>query len=86
MKVVIGSLLILVSLASIVFAQSPGYIVGETQYYMQSNGSSGHRIALGTDDAVHFTWMNGNQSTRQIYYNYVTSRDVWLGQVPVSML
>ncbi len=61
--------------------ESPGVMVGETQYDYQSNGSSGHRVAVDSQGGVHFGWMNGlaYPTTRQIYYNYVSPGDVWLG-------
>ena len=38
---------------------SPGDIIGWTQYDYQTNGSTGHRAALGIAGAVNFSWMNG---------------------------
>ena len=51
---------------------SPGDIIGTTTYEYQSNGSSGTRVAVDNDNAVHFAWMKGDVANfRHIYYNYV---------------
>ncbi len=56
-------------------------MVGETQYDYQTNGSTGHRVAVDSYGGVHFGWMNGLSypTTRQIYCNFVDENDVWLG-------
>ena len=59
---------------------SPGEIVGSTQYDYQTNGSTGSRIVLDSQGGVHFAWMNGTSypTTREIDYNYVDADDNWL--------
>ena len=59
---------------------SPGEIVGSTQYDYQSNGSSGHRIVVDSQGGVHFAWMNGTSypSSRQVDFNYVDGEGNWL--------
>lgn len=59
---------------------SPGEIVGSTQYDYQSNGSSGRRVALDSQGGVHFAWMNGTSypSSREVDYNYVDAQGNWL--------
>ncbi|MEE9553098.1 MAG: T9SS type A sorting domain-containing protein [candidate division Zixibacteria bacterium] len=62
---------------------SPGIRVGETQYDMQSIGSTGRRIGLDIQGGVHFTWMKGigdsfPPSQRSVYFNYVDNMDNWL--------
>jgi hypothetical protein len=55
--------------------------VGWTQYDMQSNGSSGNRVALDTSGGVHFTWMKADPypSVRGVAYNYRNPSGNWLG-------
>ncbi len=86
MKIVIVSLMILLIMAPIVFAESPGILVGTTDYGNQTNGSIGHRVALDSRGGVHFTWTNylAYPTVRNIYYNYVDSHDAWLGPVQAS--
>ena len=59
---------------------SPGELVGGTQYDYQSNGSAGSRIALDSQGGVHVVWMNGitYPSLRHIYYNYRDNAGGWL--------
>jgi len=59
---------------------SPGEIVGGTQYDYQSNGSSGRRIAVDSQGGVHFAWMNGTAypNNREVDYNYVDALGNWL--------
>jgi hypothetical protein len=54
---------------------SPGVLMGETQYDYQSNGSSGHRIVLDSQGGIHVAWMKGMPypSTRHIFYNCITA-------------
>jgi len=57
--------------------QSPGEIIGWTQYDYQTNSSTGDRAALGIAGAVNFSWMNGldiapdGSGIRQTYFNCV---------------
>jgi hypothetical protein len=59
---------------------SPGEIIGYTEYDYQTNGSSGNRCAADTDGGVHFTWMKGIQypDLRNVYYNYLHPNGNWL--------
>jgi len=62
---------------------SPGIVVGTTEYDYQSNGSSGHRTALDSQGGVHFVWMKGSGGTfpspqRAVYFNYVDNLGNWL--------
>jgi len=59
---------------------SPGIIIGSTQYDYQSNGSTGRRIALDSQGGVHVDWMNGitYPSLRHVYYNYMDNTGTWL--------
>lgn len=59
---------------------SPGIIVGGTQYDYQSNGSTGRRIAFDSQGGIHIDWMNGVSypSVRHIYYNYKDNTGSWL--------
>jgi len=59
---------------------SPGIIVGGTQYDYQSNGSAGRRIAFDSQGGIHIDWMNGVSypSIRHIYYNYKDNAGTWL--------
>ncbi|MCP4583469.1 MAG: hypothetical protein GY839_17815, partial [candidate division Zixibacteria bacterium] len=70
--------------------ESPGIIVGTTNYDQQTNGSSGNRIAIH-DCGKHICWMNGVdvwQGNRWIYYNYVDpdGNVEWEDGVPVSAM
>jgi len=67
---------------------SPGELVGTTQYDYQTNGSTGRRIALDSQGGVHFAWMNGTNypSTREVTYNYLSNDANWLGSATVSQL
>ena len=60
--------------------------VGWTQYDMQSNGSSGNRIALDGAGGVHFTWMKSNAfpSHRGAAYNYRSASGDWLGEIFIA--
>lgn len=64
--VLIGALIPLVA-----GAQSPGIVVGTTHIDQQSYGSTGNRIAVGSDGSVFFAWMNAlNYSRpRHVYFN-----------------
>ncbi len=59
---------------------SPGIIVGGTQYDYQCNGSTGRRIAIDSQGGVHIAWMNGitYPSLRHVYYNYADNAGTWL--------
>ncbi|UCC80252.1 MAG: T9SS type A sorting domain-containing protein [Candidatus Zixiibacteriota bacterium] len=59
---------------------SPGEVVGGTQYDYQSNGSTGRRIALDSQGGIHIDWMNGitYPSLRHVYYNYKDNAGNWL--------
>jgi len=59
---------------------SPGEVIGGTQYDYQSNGSTGRRIALDSQGGVHVDWMNGitYPSLRHVYYNYKNNAGTWL--------
>jgi hypothetical protein len=54
---------------------SPGEIVGTTQYDYQTNGSTGERIRIDSQAHVHVSWMKGMPypATRNVYYNCKTS-------------
>lgn len=60
-------------------AQSPGTVVGTTYMDMQSTGSTGNRVAVGSDGSVFFAWMNGLDypRPRHIYFNRVDSQGNW---------
>jgi hypothetical protein len=71
------------------WAQSPGDTVGWTQYDMQTNGSSGHRIAVDDQGGVHFTWMKGAPypTRRGTHYNFMSADGNWRwpgSGIPVS--
>jgi hypothetical protein len=51
---------------------SPGRVVGVTFYDMQSNGSTGNRIALDSNGRAHFVWTNATTSL-------LTARGIWYG-------
>ena len=59
---------------------SPGEIVGGTQYDYQCNGSAGRRIAIDSQGGIHIAWMNGitYPSLRHVYYNYRDNAGTWL--------
>ncbi len=60
--------------------QSPGEIVGTTQYDYQTNGSTGNRIALDSQGGKHFVWMNGldyNSGLRTVYFNFCDASGDW---------
>lgn len=59
---------------------SPGEVVGGTQYDYQSNGSTGRRVALDSQGCIHVAWMNGitYPSLRHVYYNYKNNAGIWL--------
>ena len=61
---------------------SPGIIVGYTYYDYQTNGSSGNRVAMGNNGALHFCWMNAlaYPTPRHVYYNYLSPDGDWLAQ------
>jgi hypothetical protein len=69
----------LLSISTGLFAQSPGDTVGTTQYIYQSNGSTGHRIAVDDSGGVHFAWMHAHPypNNRDIYYNFLNNNG-WL--------
>ena len=51
---------------------SPGDIIGWTQFDLQSIGSAGRRMALDDQEGVHFAWTKGINSPdfRHAYFNY----------------
>ncbi len=60
--------------------QSPGEIVGTTQYDYQTNGSTGNRVVLDSQGGKHFSWMNGldyNAGMRAVYFNYCDASGEW---------
>jgi hypothetical protein len=67
---------------------SPGEIVGTTQYDYQTNGSSGNRAAVDDQGGVHFVWMNGISypSQRAVYFNYVDNAGNWLAPTALSQV
>jgi len=67
---------------------SPGEVVGTTQYDYQSNGSSGNRAAVDLLGGVHFIWMNGISypSQRAVYFNYVDNSGNWLSPTALSQV
>lgn len=54
------------------YAQSPGELVGYTQYDYQVNFSTGHRIDVDTSGGVHVTWMRSTTypTGRRVVYAY----------------
>jgi hypothetical protein len=61
--------------------ESPGEVVGETQYDYQSNGSTGNRIVLDSQGGKHVVWMKGIDyagGLRSVYFNYADADDNWL--------
>lgn len=71
-----------------VITDSPGEVVGTTQYDYQTNGSSGNRCAVDSQGGVHFIWMNGISypSQRAVFYNYVDNQGNWLSPTTVSQV
>ncbi len=67
---------------------SPGELVGTTQYDYQTNGSSGNRCAVDGAGGVHFAWMNGVSypSQREVDFNYVDGSGNWLSPTGVSQV
>jgi len=66
---------------------SPGIMVGETQYDYQTNGSTGHRLVVDSQGGVHFAWMRGLDyaaGLREVWFNYVSSSNSWLGATSAS--
>ena len=61
-------------------AQSPGDIVGTTEYIYQSDPASGDRMVVDSQSGVHFAWTNGTgwSGQRSVFYNYVDSDGNWL--------
>jgi hypothetical protein len=57
-----------------VICDSPGEIMGWTQYDYQSNGSTGRRVVVDPAGGLHFAWMCGDPfpSIRNIKYNCFT--------------
>jgi hypothetical protein len=69
--------------------QSPGEVIGETQYDYQTNGSTGNRVAVDNLGGKHFVWMKGHPypTTRSVYFNYCDPVGDWPlpeGGQPVS--
>ncbi len=54
---------------------SPGELVGYTQYDFQTNGSTGNRVAIDNLGSVHVAWMKGMPypAQRRVYFNCKTS-------------
>ncbi len=67
---------------------SPGELIGTTQYDYQTNGSSGNRCAVDGSGGVHFAWMNGTNypSDRAVFFNYVDNSGNFLGPTPLSQI
>jgi hypothetical protein len=61
--------------SSSIVTDSPGEIIGASQYDYQSNGSSGRRVVVDSQGGLHFAWMNGHPypGTRHIYFNCISS-------------
>jgi len=59
--------------------QSPGTIVGTTYFDYQSNGSTGNRIAVGSDHSVYFAWMYSPvyPRPRKVYFNWLSPEGEW---------
>ena len=57
--------------------ESPGEIIGWTQYDYQVNCSTGDRVVLGIGGALNFSWMNGIEidetgaGERQVFFNCI---------------
>ena len=58
-------------------AQSPGDTAGITQFPIQCNGSTGHRIALDANGTTHVVWTRSypNLNNRSIWYNCYSNGD-----------
>jgi hypothetical protein len=67
---------------------SPGEVIGTTQYDYQSNGSSGNRAGVDSQGGVHFAWMNGISypSQRAVYFNYVDNAGNFLSPTALSQV
>lgn len=67
---------------------SPGEVIGTTQYDYQSNGSSGNRAGVDSQGGVHFAWMNGISypSDRAVYFNYVDNSGNFLSPTALSQV
>ncbi|UCE65453.1 MAG: T9SS type A sorting domain-containing protein [Candidatus Zixiibacteriota bacterium] len=67
---------------------SPGEVIGTTQYDYQTNGSSGNRAGVDSQGGVHFVWMNGISypSQRAVYFNYVDNAGNWLQPTQLSQV
>ncbi len=62
---------------------SPGIVVGTTEYDYQTNGSTGNRAVADAQGGIHFVWMKGTggsfpPSQRAVYFNYVDNMGNWL--------
>jgi hypothetical protein len=59
--------------------QSPGIVVGTTYFDYQTNGSSGNRVAVGSDGSVFFTWTKGLnwERPRKVYFNRIDEFGEW---------
>lgn len=59
----------------VLYAQSPGDIVGYTQQLNQTIGSTGQRIVVDNVGGIHFAWTNAHPypGTRHVYYNYINN-------------
>ncbi|OGC91065.1 MAG: hypothetical protein A2W25_13995 [candidate division Zixibacteria bacterium RBG_16_53_22] len=54
---------------------SPGEPLGSTYYDMQSNGSTGNRVALDGLGGLHFSWTGASSSlptSRHLYYKFIS--------------
>ncbi len=58
---------------------SPGEMVGYTEYEYQTNGSTGNRCALDSEGGVHIVWTKGIEypGERNVYYNYLDPDVGW---------
>ena len=58
---------------------SPGEIVGTTQYDYQTPGSTGNKCAADIEGGVHFVWMGGyvDPPMRNVYYNFKDEHGNW---------
>lgn len=71
-----------------VITDSPGTQVGMTYYDYQTNGSTGHRVAVH-DCGIHFAWMRSIDTwtgNRWVYYNFMDPQGNlgWVDGVAVS--
>ena len=62
---------------------SPGIVIGTTEYDYQTNGSTGNRAVTDAQGGTHFVWMKGSggsfpPSQRAVYFNYVDNMGNWL--------